>query len=45
MTRKYIAVFDTGTDYTNIEYASKHRNRSKANADDASTAAQLQAGN
>lgn len=35
MIRKYIAVFDTGTDYTSIEYVSKHRNRSRANADDA----------
>lgn len=35
MIRKYIATFDTGTDFTCIEYVSKHRNRSKANADDA----------
>ena len=35
MGRKYIAVFDTGTDYTSIEYASKHRNGCKANAADA----------
>ena len=35
MIRKYIATFDTGTDFTCIEYVSEHRNRSKANADDA----------
>lgn len=35
MDKKYIAVFDTGTDYTSIEYVSGHRNRSKANADEA----------
>lgn len=35
MIRKYIATFDTGTDFTCIEYVSKHRNRSKANAADA----------
>lgn len=35
MTRKYIATFDTGTDFTCIEYDSEHRARSRANADDA----------
>ena len=35
MIKKYIATFDTGTDFTCIEYVSKHRNRSKANTDDA----------
>lgn len=35
MSRTYIAVFDTGTDFTSIEYDSEHRARSKANADDA----------
>lgn len=35
MRKKYIATFDTGTDFTCIEYVSEHRARSKANADDA----------
>lgn len=35
MIRKYIATFDTGTDYTCVEYTSEHRARSSANADDA----------
>lgn len=34
-TRKYIATFDTGTDFTCVEYRSEHRNGSKANAADA----------
>lgn len=33
--RKYIATFDTGTDFTCVEYSSEHRNCSKANATDA----------
>lgn len=33
--RTYIATFDTGTDFTCIEYSSEHRNGSKANAADA----------
>lgn len=33
--RKYIATFDTGTDFTCIEYSSEHRNGSKANTADA----------
>nr|DAF22995.1 MAG TPA: hypothetical protein [Caudoviricetes sp.]DAF98068.1 MAG TPA: hypothetical protein [Siphoviridae sp. ctGsX68] len=32
---KYIATFDTGTDFTCIKYSSEHRNHSKANAVDA----------
>lgn len=32
---KYIATFDTGTDFTCIEYHSEHRNGSKANIADA----------
>lgn len=32
---KYIATFDTGTDFTCIEYSSERRNGSKANAADA----------
>lgn len=35
MIKKYIATFDTGTDFTCIEYDSEHRARSRANADDA----------
>ena len=35
MSKKYTATFDTGTDFTCIEYDSEHRNRSKANAADA----------
>ena len=33
--RKYIATFNTGTDFTCIEYRSEHRSGSKANAADA----------
>lgn len=33
--RKYIATFDTGTDFTCVEYRSEHRNGSKANVADA----------
>lgn len=32
---KYIATFDTGTDFTCVEYSSEHRNGSKTNAADA----------
>ena len=32
---KYIATFDTDTDFACIEYNSEHRNGSKANAADA----------
>lgn len=33
--RTYIATFDTGTDFTCVEYRSERRNGSKANATDA----------
>lgn len=33
--RIYMATFDTGTDYTCVEYSSEHRNGSKANIADA----------
>lgn len=32
---KYIATFDTGTDFTCVEYSSERRNGSKANIADA----------
>lgn len=42
--RTYIATFDTGTDFTCVEYRSERRNGSKASAADARREARLKCG-